>query len=176
METIKHIINGYEVIFINFGRGDKRLFVNNIEGIQIYGHKTTDAINYLETAKRVIAEDMKLATVGVVETVAPIVETTTVDKMICLSDRKEEFKAAMKRGFENDLHVEADFEPDTFLVVNRTNQTDYRVKLETSTDGKVWGSCECRDFSFRRRICKHQSEVLQDVFFGVTESSGVILK
>lgn len=172
METIKRNINGYEVIFINFGRGDQRLFINNPEGIQIYGHKTSSGIDYLETAKREIAEDMNLRGVAVVETVAaPVI----ADRMICLSARKDEFKTAMLRGIENDLVVERDVERDSFFVVNTTNSTDYRVKLETR-DGAAHASCSCPDFQMRRRLCKHIAEVLQESFFGVTESFGVILK
>lgn len=102
------------------------------------------------------------------------IEPVAEKGMICLSSRKDEFKAALKRGLENDLHVEADCQPDTFLVVNRTNNTDYRVKLETR-NGLAHVSCECRDFQFRRRLCKHICEVLQETFFGVADSFGVTL-
>jgi len=154
------IINGFRVMVFT-GYDGTQLFINHPDGHNIYAHRVSG--DPMERAKQIIALEM------------PEVITAPADKMICLSDRNEEFKAAMKRGLENDLTVEPDFERDTFLVVNHTNQTDYRVKLETRADGKIWGSCECRDFSFRRRICKHQSETLQDIFFGVTESLGVIL-
>lgn len=52
----KHDIDGYAVTFMSFG-ADKRLFITNPEGIQIYGHRTS-GLNYLETAKREIADDV----------------------------------------------------------------------------------------------------------------------
>lgn len=175
METITHNINGYEVSFMDFGRGDKRVFVMNPEGVQIYGHRTTGSVNYLETAKKVIQEDVNFRAAFDCKPEIEEIIVAPADKMICLSNRKAEFKAAMLRGLENDLVVERDIDRDSFLVVNCTNSTDYRVRLETRADGKVYGCCECKDFNFRKHICKHIAEVLQESFFGVTESFGVTL-
>ncbi len=89
--------------------------------------------------------------------------------LICLNDRQTEFKQALKRGENNRLEVYDDFEPDTFVVVNLDNKSEYRVMLKT-IDGKVYANCECGDFKNRSRICKHQSEVLVSRFFGLSVS------
>lgn len=96
-------------------------------------------------------------------------------KMICLSDRKAEFRSAMKRGQNHDLQVYPDFEKDSFIVVNRTNETKYPVRFETRADRKNYVFCGCKDFQYKKRLCKHAAEVLQDTFFGVVESFGVEL-
>ena len=100
----------------------------------------------------------------------------TDPKMICLNSRKEEFKSALKRGLENDLQVYPDFEKDAFVVVNRTNNTEYKVRFETCAGAKLFTVCSCKDFEYRKHLCKHIAEVLQDAFFGVVESFGVVLQ
>lgn len=86
------------------------------------------------------------------------------DAMICLSDRRDEFKAALKRSFENDLEVFADWDRDSFVVVNKTKKTEYPVKLET-INGLVYASCGCKDFEYRRHVCKHIAETLSYTMF-----------
>lgn len=151
-------INGFQVVILK-GFDGTQLFISNPEGFQIYAHRVSG--DAMERAKAIIA----LETPEVIE---------SVDKMICLSARKEEFQSAMLRGLENNLVVERDTERDSFFVVNTTKSTDYRVRLETR-DGLAHAECECADFQNRRRICKHISEVLQESFFGVTETFGVTL-
>lgn len=63
MQNTQTTFNGYEVNLMDFENGDKRLFITNPEGFQIYGHRTS-GINYLETAKREIADDIRLSKVG----------------------------------------------------------------------------------------------------------------
>jgi len=92
------------------------------------------------------------------------VEAEPESEMICLSDRKEEFVQALNRAKNSDLIVYADFEPDTFVVVNR-GKSEYRVKLQT-VSGQLCSECGCPDFKFRKRICKHISEVLTETVFG----------
>ncbi|HEX8289807.1 MAG TPA: SWIM zinc finger family protein [Pyrinomonadaceae bacterium] len=87
-------------------------------------------------------------------------------KMICLHDRdRSEIKAALKRGFENEFEVFADWDRDSFVIVNHTNQTEYRVKLTTS-GGRTFSECSCKDFIYRKHVCKHIAEVLQFTLFG----------
>ena len=157
-------INGFRVMIFT-GYDGTQLFINNPEGDNIYAHKVSG--DPMERAREVIAQNMPAK----VSVAAPV----KTDRMICLSDRKAEFKQAMKRGLENDLEVYPDFEPDTFVVVNRTKKSEYRVRCETRADGKTYTECACRDFEFRKHICKHQAEVLQDIFFGVVEALGVTL-
>lgn len=92
------------------------------------------------------------------------VEAETVSNLICLSDRKEEFMQALNRAKNSDLIVYADFEPDTFVVVNR-GKSEYRVKLQT-VSGQLYAECGCPDFKFRKRICKHIGEVLTETVCG----------
>lgn len=62
--TQTQTIDGYTVTLTDFGKfGGKRLFITNPQGVQLYGHKTS-GINYLETAKREIADDVRLSKVG----------------------------------------------------------------------------------------------------------------
>lgn len=157
------IINGYQITVFT-GYHGTQLFITHPEGYTIYAHKVSG--DPMERARQVIALE-----VPEIETIpAPV-----LDKMICLSNRKPEFRAAMKRGLSNDFNVYPDFEKDSFVVVNRTSETEYRVRLETRADGKNYGMCGCKDFYYRKNVCKHLSEVLADTFFGVVESFGVEL-
>lgn len=94
------------------------------------------------------------------------IEPRVSQKMICLSERKTEFVEALQRGKDNKFEVYADWDKDAFVVVNLDNKAEYRVSLQTE-GGKVYGDCECPDFSFRKRICKHISAVLVDALFMV---------
>jgi len=100
------------------------------------------------------------------EVIAPQVENVP-NLAICLNDRKDEFKSALKRGAEENLEVFAGWDRDTFHVVNKTNGSDYRVEFET-VDGRIYAECECKDFIFRKRVCKHISATLQEQFFGIS--------
>lgn len=85
---------------------------------------------------------------------------------ICLTDRKTEFVEALKRATGNDFDVFHGWDRDTFFVVNRTNKSEYRIEFET-VDGKVYAQCECPDFIYRKRCCKHLAVALQETFFGI---------
>ncbi|MBS3915571.1 MAG: SWIM zinc finger family protein [Bacteroidetes bacterium] len=107
------------------------------------------------------------------EVIAPQVENVP-NLAICLNDRKDEFRGALKRGMDNDLQVSDGWDKDSFFVTNRTNKSEYRVEFE-AVDGRVYADCECADALYRKRICKHIAAVLEDNFFGVVESMGVEL-
>lgn len=92
------------------------------------------------------------------------IEAQINPKMICLSERKSEFKEALQRGKDNHFEVFADWERDSFVVVNEDNGSEYRVKLETDRE-RLFGQCDCQDFNYRKRICKHLSEVLTFALF-----------
>jgi hypothetical protein len=85
---------------------------------------------------------------------------------ICLSDRKGEFKEALKRANENEFDVYAGWDRDTFFVVNKEKNSEYRVEFET-IDGKCFVECECKDFMYRKRVCKHIAAALQETMFGI---------
>jgi hypothetical protein len=85
-------------------------------------------------------------------------ENAPTDKMICITERRGEFVPALERGASSNLTVYAYFEPDTF-VVESGGEKEYHVTLETR-DEKLFGACECADFEFRKRVCKHLGEVL----------------
>ena len=93
------------------------------------------------------------------------IEPTVSPKMICLSERKTEFVEALERGKNSNLEVYADWDKDSFVVVNRDNRFEYPVRLEAS-GGKIFSQCSCPDFQYRRRVCKHISAVLLESFFG----------
>jgi len=90
---------------------------------------------------------------------------TAKAEMLCITERRSEFVEALTRGANSDLIVYADFEPDTFVVVNRENKKEYRVTLKT-IDKILFGLCECPDFIYRKRVCKHIGEVLTSNVFG----------
>lgn len=145
------IINGYRVMIFK-GYDGTQLFINNPSGDNIYAHRVSgDAI---ERAKQVIASDM------------PQIAPETADKMICLSERKFEFVEALGRGKDNSFEIYADWDKDAFVVVNSDKGSEYRVKFETR-DKKLFGECECPDFQFRKRTCKHLGSVLVDALFSV---------
>jgi hypothetical protein len=104
--------------------------------------------------------------------VVKLADLTSRAGMICLSDRKGEFMAALQRGEKSDLDVHPDFETDAFVVVNRVNGKEYRVRLAAG-GGEVFAACACDDFVYRRRVCKHISEVLADTFCGVRPKATV---
>lgn len=87
-------------------------------------------------------------------------------KMLCLTERRNEFREALERGKDNHFEVYSDWDRDAYVVVNQDNKAEYRVKLQTH-DGKVHCLCECPDFTYRRRICKHIGEVLTNALFTV---------
>lgn len=87
-------------------------------------------------------------------------------EMICLTERKKEFFEATQRADNSDLEVYVDFEPESYVVVNKDNGKEYRIKLKTA-GGQSFADCECEDFTFRRRICKHISAVLTETLFGI---------
>lgn len=94
------------------------------------------------------------------------IEAQINPKMICLSERKGEFRKALERGKDSRLEVYADWERDSFVVVNEDNGSEYRVKLETR-GRRLFGECDCKDFAYRKRVCKHLSEVLTFTLFTV---------
>lgn len=96
----------------------------------------------------------------------PAVEAAPVSKMISLTERKSEFLEAMKRGQENRLEVFNGWDRDTFHVKNHDSEKEYKVVLKT-TGGETSACCDCADFKFRRRLCKHISAVLSNAVFGL---------
>lgn len=119
------------------------------------GDGETRRVNY-------ILEDNRICTTAVVVSVA---ELTKFSEMLCLNDRKDEFRAALRRAEQSDLEVFPDYERDAFVVVNKSNDSEYRVSIEAS-NGSVFGKCACADFKYKKRVCKHLSSVLADTFFG----------
>lgn len=109
-----------------------------------------------------ILEDGEILSTGVVVSIA---ELTKFSEMVCLNDRKDEFRAALRRAEQSTLEVFPDFDRDQFVVVNKSNDSEYRVQIEAS-NGSVFGKCECADFKYKKRVCKHLSAVLADTFFG----------
>lgn len=137
------IINGFRVIIFK-GYDGTQLFIDNPAGENIFAHRVSG--NPVKRAKEIIGY------------VKP-------DSMICVSSRRSEFTEALGRGKDNSFEVFADWEKDAFVVVNRTNKTEYKVILETR-ENRLFGKCSCPDFKYRKRTCKHLGEVLVDALFG----------
>lgn len=92
------------------------------------------------------------------------IEAQVSPKMLCLSERKQEFVEALNRGKDNRFEVFADWDKDAFVVVNCDNRAEYRVRLETYKN-QLFAECECPDFVYRKRVCKHVGEVLTNALF-----------
>ncbi|HRH43439.1 MAG TPA: SWIM zinc finger family protein [Pyrinomonadaceae bacterium] len=92
-------------------------------------------------------------------------ESFTFDsEMLCLTDRKQEFKQASDRASKSDLCVFCDA-PDRYVVVNIEARANYGVKLRTA-EGRIYADCDCGDFVFRQRVCKHIAAVIDEILFG----------
>jgi hypothetical protein len=85
-------------------------------------------------------------------------------EMLCLTDRKEEFKQASERADQSELVVFCDA-PDRYAVVNGASKVNYGVYLKTNR-GRIYAECECGDFVFRKRLCKHIAAVIDEILFG----------
>jgi len=85
-------------------------------------------------------------------------------EMLCLTDRKQEFKLASERAEKSELYVFCDA-PDRYDVVNGESKLHYGVNLKTS-DGRIYADCECADFVYRKRLCKHIAAVIDEILFG----------
>jgi hypothetical protein len=85
-------------------------------------------------------------------------------EMLCLTDRKQEFKQASERASNSDLCVFCDA-PDRYVVVNSKSQVNYGVNLKT-VNGRIYADCDCADFVYRRRLCKHIAAVIDEILFG----------
>ena len=73
------------------------------------------------------------------------IEAQISPKMICLSERRDEFREALRCGKDNRFDVYADWNTDAF-VVNQDNKAEYRVKLETHQK-QLFVECEYPDFN-----------------------------
>lgn len=155
-ETFDDIASGHffkteitEVYFEKRGEnGFLRVFALDGDGVK-------RRVNY-------VLEENEVRSTGVVVALS---ELTKFSEMLCLNDRKGEFRSALHRAEKSTLEVFPDFERDQFVVVNKENDSEYHVKIAAS-NGLVFGKCECADFRKRNRICKHLSSVLADTFFG----------
>jgi hypothetical protein len=85
-------------------------------------------------------------------------------EMLCLTDRKREFKQASERAEQSELYVFCDA-PDRYGVVNGESKVNYGVNLKTN-QGRIYVDCECADFVFRKRLCKHIAAVIDEILFG----------
>ncbi|HEY8561504.1 MAG TPA: SWIM zinc finger family protein [Pyrinomonadaceae bacterium] len=85
-------------------------------------------------------------------------------EMLCLTDRKQEFKQASERAEKSELYVFCDA-PDRYGVVNGESKENYGVNLKTRK-GRIYADCECADFVYRKRLCKHIAAVIDEILFG----------
>lgn len=90
--------------------------------------------------------------------------TAATGEMISLAGRKLEFKAASERADASELYVFNDG-PDVFGVVNGETKQHYSVLLKT-VSGQLCASCECPDYLYRKRVCKHIAAVISESLFG----------
>lgn len=91
---------------------------------------------------------------------------TKPEMLLINKDRINEHAEALLRSSKSKLEVFNDFEFDTYVVVNHDNSKEYRVKLATE-DGQVFSRCECPDFVYRHRVCKHISVTLHEIALGM---------
>jgi hypothetical protein len=94
-----------------------------------------------------------------------IIDSSLFDsEMLCLTDRKQEFKQASERASQSQLSVFYDA-PSRYGVVNIKSKVNYGVNLKT-VDGRIYVDCECADFVYRKRLCKHIAAVIDEILFG----------
>lgn len=135
--------------------------ITNLDGERAYRYQYPDGQISRRTIKQSELGHYTLR-INRLQTIAPKPEP----QGICLHDRKDEFRSALKRGADNNLEVFAGWDKDTFFVVNQSNGTEYGINFET-VDGKVYAECDCPDFIHRKRICKHIAETLKETYFGI---------
>lgn len=92
------------------------------------------------------------------------IEPAGVPDMLSISDRRAEFVEALERGKNSRFEVFPYWDRDTFVVVNQDNKNEYHVELQTA-NGRLYGQCSCPDYTYRKRLCKHISEVLTTTIF-----------
>ena len=85
-------------------------------------------------------------------------------EMLCLTDRKQEFKQASERADQSELYVFYNA-PDYYGVVNGRSRVNYSVNFKT-IEGRIFADCDCGDFVFRKRLCKHIAAVIDELLFG----------
>jgi hypothetical protein len=85
-------------------------------------------------------------------------------EMLCLTDRRQEFRKASERAEQSELYVFCDA-PDRYGVVNGESKVNYGVNLKTA-EGRIYADCECADFVYRKRLCKHIAAVVDEILFG----------
>ena len=85
-------------------------------------------------------------------------------EMLCLTERKQEFKLASERAEQSELYVFCDA-PDRYSVMNGESKVNYGVNLKTR-GGRIYADCECADFVYRKRLCKHIAAVIDEILFG----------
>lgn len=85
-------------------------------------------------------------------------------EMLCLTDRRKEFKQAAERAEKSELYVFYDA-PDRFGVVNGESKVNYNVNVK-AVGGRIYADCECADFVYRKRLCKHIARVVDEILFG----------
>jgi hypothetical protein len=85
-------------------------------------------------------------------------------EMLCLTDRRQEFRQASERAEQSELYVFCDA-PDRYGVVNGESKVNYGVNLKTA-EGRIYADCECADFVYRKRLCKHIAAVVDEILFG----------
>ena len=85
-------------------------------------------------------------------------------EMLCLTDRRKEFRQASERAEQSELYVFCDA-PDRYGVVNGESKVNYGVNLKTA-EGRIYADCECADFVYRKRLCKHIAAVVDEILFG----------
>lgn len=133
-------IGGFKVEVFT-GYDGVQLFITDATGIEIYAHRVSS--DPIERAQEVIARETGAATVA-----APRPVQSIKSNRICLTERQEEFAKAIQRGLTNKFEVWEDFDFGDFVCVNKTNRTEYRVKLET-VDGRTYSGCECPDWNIK---------------------------
>jgi hypothetical protein len=90
--------------------------------------------------------------------------------MVCINDRTKEYLEGLSRGETSKLSVFNDWDNNSFAVKNLVNRKEYKVNFVC--EGKrVFADCDCADFTFRHRVCKHISAVMHDALLSIFASN-----
>jgi hypothetical protein len=97
---------------------------------------------------------------------APAAVQPDTSNMVCLNDRTQEHLEALARGEKSKLEVFNAWDKNSFAVKNHDTRKEYNVNFVCEGD-KVYSSCDCADFTYRHRVCKHISAVLHDALLSM---------
>ncbi len=151
---------GFVVLAANVDADDKLFYcpvvsVTRIKGERAYYYQYPDG----EVSRRAILQsELKYKSLRI-NSQAVVAPQPDKSQMICINDRTNEHLEALGRGEKSKLQVFNNFDRNTYAVKNHDTRKEYNVIFHCEGT-EVYSSCDCADFTYRHRVCKHISAVL----------------